>query len=404
MHKLLYIGSKDHYDELLGIVDAEISLCEPDNAVRIFEKDHSFSTVIIEYPSDLKGIGMLTKYITEGNNYIFSTAVIIITDDAHYDKDIAFLGGAVVDAVMKPVRKEILMNRIDNAEKLVNSVSFHEFARMLKVLPANIYLKDANGKYVFSSQTWHHLDTGDDPNWTIKGKTDLEIRNDKENAKLAYESDMEMIRTGKGTSYIIEENDNGQEFLQLIKEPLFFEDGRVRGIIALINNVTEQELLRRKLKERSVRDELTGLYNRSYLDEFMLEIKDKGAYPMCIISADCDCLKKVNDNYGHMIGDEYIRICVTLMKTILPENSTIFRMGGDEFMAFIPGVGKQEGEQLISDMKKNASSYTIKDITLSVSLGYGIVENENVSIVECMKRSDADMYRDKRRRKKQRTP
>ena len=125
---------------------------------------------------------------------------------------------------------------------------------------------------------------------------------------------------------------------------------------------------------------------------------------MCIISADCDCLKKVNDNYGHMIGDEYIRICVTLMKAILPENSTIFRMGGDEFMAFIPGVGKQEGEQLISDMKKNASSYTIKDITLSVSLGYGIVENENVSIVECMKRSDADMYRDKRRRKKQRTP
>lgn len=357
------------------------------------------STVLVEYPSALPDIRALIDYVSSGNNYIFSIAILLITDAAHLDADLAYLGGAAVDVVQKPVQPKILLNRIDNAEELVSSVSFAEFARMLKVLPANIYLKDANGRYVFSSQTWHHLDTGDDPNRTIRGKTDLEICKDKENAMLAYESDRRIIETGKGTSYIIKETDEGLEYLQLIKEPLFFEDGRVRGIIALINNVTEQELLRRELKERSVRDQLTGLYNRSYLDEYITGLKAEAPYPITVISADCDRLKKVNDTYGHMIGDAYIRLCVTLMNEVLPENSCLFRMGGDEFLAFLPNTPAEDAERLIERMQQTASSYAIKDVTLSVSLGYCTMEDANDSIADSIKRSDSDMYRDKQRKK-----
>lgn len=50
------------------------------------------------------------------------------------------------------------------------------------MLPACIFLKDTEGRYVFSTQYWRHLNTGNDPNWTIRGKTDLEIRKDKDNA------------------------------------------------------------------------------------------------------------------------------------------------------------------------------------------------------------------------------
>ena len=100
----------------------------------------------------------------------------------------------VVDCVCKPLRAAVLQNRLKNAEQLVSSVSFTEFSRMLQSLPANVYLKDNHGRYVFSSQTWHHLNTDDDPDWTIRGKTDLDIRKDKENAKRALESDLELIR------------------------------------------------------------------------------------------------------------------------------------------------------------------------------------------------------------------
>ena len=54
---------------------------------------------------------------------------------------------------------------------------------MLKQLPSNIYLKDAEGKYVFCTQYWHHLDKSGEKHWTIRGKTDLDIRKDKTNGR-----------------------------------------------------------------------------------------------------------------------------------------------------------------------------------------------------------------------------
>lgn len=401
MQKILLVSNDiSTLQDVKKVTENVICAGTVDEAAEILKNDHDITTVLLEYPSEQQNARALIDHISGGNNYIFSISVLFITDAEHLHGDIEYLGGAAVDIIQKPIEPKLLGNRIDNAEKLTNSVSFNEFARMLKVLPANIYLKDANGRYVFSSQTWHHLDTGDDPNWTIRGKTDPEIRKDKENAQLAYESDLEMIRTGKGTSYIIEENDGEQEFLQLIKEPLFFEDGRVRGIIALINNVTEQELLRRKLKERSIHDKLTGIYNRGYLDEYIHKLKENGVYPICVISADCDRLKHINDTYGHMVGDDYIRLCVSLMKTIFPEQSELFRMGGDEFMAFIPGIDSEKAAALIGEVKDNFSSYTIKGISVSISLGFSMINDESDSIVECMQHSDVDMYRDKRSKKR----
>lgn len=91
---------------------------------------------------------------------------------------------------------------------------------------------------------------GSDPNWTIRGKTDLEVRHDPENARKAYESDLQIVKTGKGICYVIEENEDGiQEFLELTKQPVFDADGRVKGIIGLVNDVTELECLRRQRAE-----------------------------------------------------------------------------------------------------------------------------------------------------------
>lgn len=79
----------------------------------------------------------MIDHVNYGNNYVFSIPILILTDH----------------------------NSVLNVEKSISSVSFSEFARMLKALPANIYLKDALGRYVFSSQTWHHLDTEGDPEY-----------------------------------------------------------------------------------------------------------------------------------------------------------------------------------------------------------------------------------------------
>ena len=369
------------------------------DAIRQVESGEELSAVLIDTPSAFPEIERLIHCIDTRKNDLLAFPILILTDPEHLSADERYLGGSVVDCVVKPLRPAVFRNRLKNAEQLLSSVSFAEFSQMLRSLPANIYLKDAHGRYVFSSQTWHHLNTDNDPNWTIRGKTDLDIRKDKENAKRALESDLRLIRTGKGSSYIIEENDGQQEFLQIIKEPLFYEDGRVRGIIALINIVTEQEQMRRKLRERYITDQLTGVYNRSYYTEYLTQLEKETPPLMSILIADCDHLKQVNDTHGHIAGDEYIRSCAELLRSTLPDSAMVFRTGGDEFAAFLPGVGAEEAAGLLSRLRQEAGKIVMDGIRLSVSLGFSTVTGGAPDLKAHIARADQNMYADKQQKK-----
>ena len=370
-----------------------------EDAIAALDGEDLLSAVLIDTPSAIPEIRKLIDCVNDRNNDLLAFPILILTDEEHIGEDEQYLGGVVVDCVCKPLRPAVLQNRLKNAEQLVSSVSFTEFSRMLQSLPANIYLKDNHARYVFSSQTWHHLNTDNDPDWTIRGKTDLDIRKDKENARKAVESDLVLIRTGKGTSYIIEENDKEQEFLQIIKEPLFYEDGRVRGIIALINIVTEQEQMRRKLRERYITDQLTRVYNRSYYTEYLGQWEYSAPDPLSIIVADCDFLKRVNDTCGHLAGDDYIRSCADLLRYTLPKEALIFRTGGDEFAAFLPGIGEEETERLIQKIRENEGKYRIDGNALSVSIGCSTMTGGGKGLTQFISLADQRMYEDKQRKK-----
>ena len=395
---LLVRNRKDAPADELPIHGNICEISTAQEAVKALDSEGVLSAVLIDTPSEIPDIGRLISAVNDRNNDLLAFPIVLLTDEEHIEKDETWLGGVVVDCVCKPVRPKVLQNRLANAEQLVSSVSFNEFSRMLKSLPANIYLKDNYGRYVFSSQTWHHLNTEDDPDWTIRGKTDLDIRKDKENAQKALASDLELIRTGKGTSYIIEENDGTQEFLQIIKEPLFYENGRVRGIIALINIVTEQEQMRRKLRERYITDQLTRVYNRSYYTEYLALLEQEAPDPLGIIVADCDHLKRVNDTCGHIAGDDYIRSCAELLRHGLPESAMIFRTGGDEFAAFLPHTGAEETERLVDGLLKDQKKYRIDGNTLSVSIGWSIMTGEN-NLKKYIGMADQNMYADKTQKK-----
>ena len=364
------------------------------DAIAAIEGGELLNALLIDTPSEIPEVQRLIDFVNERNSDLLAFPILILTDGGHIAEDEKYLGGVVVDCIGKPLRPAVLRNRLKNAEELVSSVSFTEFSQMLRSLPANIYLKDDHGRYVFSSQTWHHLNTENDPDWTIRGKTDLDIRKDKENAQKALASDLELVRTGKGTSYIIEENDGAQEFLQIIKEPLFYADGRVRGIIALINIVTEQEQMRRKLRERYITDQLTGVYNRSYYTETLEELRWKAPDPLSIIIADCDRLKHVNDTCGHIAGDNYIRGCADLLRYSLPKEAKIFRTGGDEFAAFLPGIGEEEAEQLVQRVKDGIGKISIEGNPLSVSVGCSTMSGVN-DLKRFIGEADRKMYEDK---------
>lgn len=212
------------------------------------------------------------------------------------------------------------------------------------------------------------------------------------------ESDLEIIRTGKGMDYVIEEKADGiSEYLEIIKRPVKDENGRNSGIIALINNVTERELQRISLEEKAMCDELTGFNNRHGFENYIRCVEDRGSI-MSVISADCNDLKIINDTYGHYVGDEYIRMTAVMFRTVLPENVQLFRVGGDEFVIILPSVGEKTAAGYIEQLRKEELHCMIKDRHISVS--YGIAEwDPSDAIKESLDLADRRMYDFKRRLK-----
>ena len=333
-----------------------------------------------------------------------SIPVLIATRRELTEDDMRCLDEGAIDFITRPFYGKLLLKRIENAITLKRADSFQALEEMLSELPSNIFLKDAKGRYVFQTHYWKHNDMGDDPNWDIRGKTDLEIRKDKANAVKAMQADQEIIRTGKGTNYIIEENTAGkQEFLELIKRPVFDRDGHVAGIIALINDVTEREQLRRELELRAHTDVLTGMGNHRSFDEYVAGIPRRDDFPIAVISADCDGLKVVNDTRGHLAGDEYLRLSALAVETCLPEGASAFRTGGDEFLAFLPNTTLEEAEAVIESMRRQQQLFNVTEGSLSISFGAATIDSPEDSVIDAIDRADRAMYTDKASKKNRRS-
>ena len=156
--------------------------------------------------------------------------------------------------------------------------------------------------------------------------------------------------------------------------------------------------MRRKLREQYITDQLTGLHNRSYYSECIEKLNKQTPETLSVIVADCDHLKQINDTYGHLAGNEYIRSCADLMRNSLPENAMVFRTGSDEFVAFLPGTDEKTAAVLVDRIREDQKKYRIRENTLSVSIGCSTMVPEE-DVERCIERADNNMYRDKHKRK-----
>ena len=114
-------------------------------------------------------------------------------------------------------------------------------------------------------------------------------------------------------------------------------------------------------------DQLTEVYNRKYIDKVIDKFVGK---KMCMILADIDFFKKVNDTYGHPKGDEVLKIFSEVLKTNLRKNDTVIRMGGEEFLCILDGADNIEVTQKIADNLREAVEKTdFNGIKITASFG-----------------------------------
>lgn len=146
---------------------------------------------------------------------------------------------------------------------------------------------------------------------------------------------------------------------------------------------------------KAVRDELTGLYNRSIFkqDNFITAVKKHGT---AIIAIDGNKIKSINDEYGHHIGDVAIKHIADGMNITFRDSDFLVRTGGDEFLAFLIGCPQETAEKLVNELTTNIESTSFSNYALTVSVSFGItVVNNNEPLDNAIKRADYLLYANK---------
>lgn len=379
---ILISPEQDVAKEFIGLISQDFEVIRVDDEDKGFEmlddRLEEISAIIVDLNLTRKTDYRIVKKMSD--DMIFAhVPVIAITDHSPDTEDLVCLDKGFSELLSLPGLRQIIVKRINNAIRAKDSFTYSEMQKMLKQLPSNIYLKDAEGRYVFCTQYWHHLHQEGEKHWTIRGKTDVEIRKDKANALKAMETDRIMLQSGQGTDYVIEENQDGiQEFLELVKRPVYDEDGNVNGIIALINDVTEKQLLKLELEKRSKTDALTGLLNKGAVQDLismMLNNYYKNADDsICaLMMIDVDHFKKVNDTFGHIAGDRVLATIGRLIQNAFRGMDVAGRMGGDEFAVFLRDIKSREiavelAERLQNEVQNAFSGDLEKCVTLSIGI------------------------------------
>ena len=152
-------------------------------------------------------------------------------------------------------------------------------------------------------------------------------------------------------------------------------------------------------------DPLTKLWNRSYLNELRFDLsKYEKNDVFFVLFIDLNGFKEINDEYGHKIGDEVLRITARRLRNSCHETDMIFRMGGDEFVIIAHMKEKNSIEKVIKRIRDNfREPFAIGDLKLNLSLAIGyhefIPNSDDLETIIAM--SDKRMYEDKRRQSNQ---
>jgi len=129
---------------------------------------------------------------------------------------------------------------------------------------------------------------------------------------------------------------------------------------------------RAQAREESLRDELTAVYNRRYLDRRLAEART----PLAVALVDIDLFKNVNDTFGHLIGDQALRRVATLLREGLPHDGFCARYGGEEFMLVLPAIHPDNAVLVAERARTRIADYPWSVVcpglvlTISVGLAY----------------------------------
>ncbi len=178
-----------------------------------------------------------------------------------------------------------------------------------------------------------------------------------------------------------------------------YQIGIIKKYLEETKPILESRILMDILKQRSLVDGLTGLYNRKYLDDFiensMPSEIDKGT-TYAIMFLDIDYFKMVNDTYGHDAGDAILQKLSQTMKELISTKDFIIRFGGEEFVIILRDPTEESAYELAKNINEEFSkivfNFNNESFSKTLSVGYSFVPEDTTQIWKAIKYADLSLY------------
>ena len=275
-----------------------------------------------------------------------------------------------------------------------------KFKDLFNNINAVMYVKDLQGHYLAINQYFEKTYNIEEK--AIKGKTDFQLF-DKTMAEFCHRSDLKTIELDDSTTSEDEVLLNGEiRFYSSVKFPLKDTNGKTYGLCGISTDITDKKASEEKIIHQAHYDSLTDLPNRFLsLDRLtqMLSESKRNQDKVAVLFIDLDDFKKVNDSLGHEVGDNLLIESAKRLNSLVREEDTVGRLGGDEFILLLRNINNSKDVQPIAEtlLNKFRQPFYIdnREMILTTSVGIALYPDDADSASELLRNADTAMYQAK---------